>query len=397
MKVDAVETVVVGTPWRELTFVELVTDDGLRGVGEARMVNKTDSLVACIGELARRYVVGMDPFDTERLAWQFQWAEYGRAGEITQTALAAIDLACHDLMGQATGQPVWRLLGGRFRDRVPAYANGWYQGDRDPEVVARFAGEVVARGYRGLKIDPFGAATAELGHAELGLAADIIAAVRDAVGPETELMVEMHGRFTAATAVRVARALEPWSPAWIEEPVPPYNPAGLRQVRAGTWLPVATGERLHVLAEFRELFEGGLVDIVQADLTHFGGFTGLGKLAGWADAYDLLLAPHNVCGPVGTAANLHLAVATANYQVLEHFNDFADPWVAELVDSPPRVDPADGCFAVPTGPGLGVCLDREAAGRHPRTGVHFNLVKEGWERRDVLPRETPPPARTAPA
>jgi galactonate dehydratase len=209
MKVDAVETVVVGTPWRELTFVELVTDDGLRGVGEARMVNKTDSLVACIGELARRYVVGMDPFDTERLAWQFQWAEYGRAGEITQTALAAIDLACHDLMGQATGQPVWRLLGGRFRDRVPAYANGWYQGDRDPEVVARFAGEVVARGYRGLKIDPFGAATAELGHAELGLAADIIAAVRDAVGPETELMVEMHGRFTAATAVPEHRALEP--------------------------------------------------------------------------------------------------------------------------------------------------------------------------------------------
>jgi galactonate dehydratase len=138
------------------------------------------------------------------------------------------------------------------------------------------------------------------------------------------------------------------------------------------------------------------VDIVQADLTHFGGFTGLGKLAGWADAYDLLLAPHNVCGPVGTVANLHLAVATANYKVLEHFNDFADPWVAELVDSPPRVDPADGCFAIPTGPGLGVRLDREAA-RHPRTDVHFNLVEEGWERRDVLPRGTPPPARRAPA
>ena len=132
MKVVAVEAVVVGTPWRELTFVELVTDDGLRGVGEARMVNKTDTLLACIEELSRRYVVGMDPFDLERLAWQFHWAEYGRAGEVTQTALAAIDLACYDLMGQATGEPVWRLLGGRFRDRVPAYANGWYQGDRDP-------------------------------------------------------------------------------------------------------------------------------------------------------------------------------------------------------------------------------------------------------------------------
>ena len=252
MKVVSVETVVVGTPWRELTFVELVTDDGLRGVGEARMVNKTDTLLACIEELAQRYVVGMDPFDLERLAWQVHWAEYGRAGEVTQTALGAIDVACYDLMGQHVGEPVWRLLGGRFRDRVPAYANGWYQGDREPEVVASFAAEVVGRGYRGRKIDPFGAATAELGHAELGLAADIVAAVRDAVGPETELMVEMHGRFTAATAVRAARALEPSRPAWIEEPVPPYNPAGLRQVRAGTWLPVATGKRVHVLPESKE-------------------------------------------------------------------------------------------------------------------------------------------------
>ena len=397
MKVVGVETVVVGTPWRELTFVELVTDEGLRGVGEARMVNKTNTLLACIDELAGRYALGMDPFDVERLAWQAHWAEYGRAGEVTQTALAVLDVACHDLIGQATGVPVWQLLGGRFRDRVPAYANGWYQGDRDPEVVARFATEVVGRGYRGLKIDPFGAASAELGQAELGLAVDIIAAVRDAVGPQVELMVEMHGRFTAATAVRVARALEPFGPAWIEEPVPPYNPAGLRQVRAGTWLPLATGERLHVLAEFRELFEGGLVDIVQADLTHFGGFTTLRKLAGWAAAYELLLAPHNVCGPVGTAANLHLAVATGNYKVLEHFNDFADPWVTDLVDGAPRVDPADGCFGLPTGPGLGVRLDREAAGRHPRTGVHFNLVEEGWERRHVRPRGTPPPARTGPA
>src|SRR5918999_169622 len=106
MKIMDVKTVVVGTPWRDLTFVELVTDDGLRGVGEARMLNKTNTLLACVEELARRYVVGMDPFDLERLAWQFTWAEYGRAGEVTQTALAAIDLACYDLMGKATGQPV---------------------------------------------------------------------------------------------------------------------------------------------------------------------------------------------------------------------------------------------------------------------------------------------------
>lgn len=381
MRVSEVTTTVVGTPWRELTFVELVADDGRRGVGEARMVSKTDALLACIDELSQRHVIGMDPFDVERLAWQFHWEEYGRAGEITQTALGVIDIACHDLMGQATGQPVWRLLGGCFRDRVPAYANGWYQGDRDPQTFARLGKVVVERGYRGLKIDPFGAATAEISSADLALAMEMLAAVREAVGPDVALMVEMHGRFTPATAVQVARAVEPYRPEWIEEPVPPYNPAGLRRVRAGTTLPLATGERVHVVPEFRELFEGGLVDIVQADLTHIGGFTGLRKLAAWADSYGLLLAPHNVCGPVGTAANVHFAVATGNYKVLEHFNDFADPWVAEVVEGAPTVDPDDGCFGLPTEPGLGVRLDRAKAAEHPRTHAHFNLVAEGWEHR----------------
>jgi galactonate dehydratase len=199
-----------------------------------------------------------------------------------------------------------------------------------------------------------------------------------ASGPNTA------SRAIGIQAVRAARALEPYQPEWIEEPVPPYNPAGLRRVRAGTSLPIATGERIHVLPEFRELFEQGLVDVVQADLTHFGGFTGLRKLAGWADAYDLLLAPHNVCGPVGTVANVHLAVATGAYKVLEHFNDFADPWVAEVVDAAPQVDPADGCFAVPTAPGLGVRLDHAAAARHPRTHAYLNLVREGWELRGSL-------------
>ena len=347
------------------------------------MVNKTDTLLACVAELGRRYVIGADPFDVERLAWRVQWEEYGRAGEIAQTALGCFDQACYDLMGQTLGVPVWRLLGGAFRDRVPAYANGWYQGDRSPESFADLARRVVERGYRGLKVDPFGAATAELDHRQLGSAVDIIAAIREAVGPEVALMLEMHGRFTASTAVAAARALEPYRPEWIEEPVPPYQGASLRQVRAGTPLPIATGERLHVVAEFRELFEAGTVDVAQADLTHCGGLTGLRKLAGWAEAYGVLMAPHNVCGPVGTAANLHFAVACPNYKVLEHFNDFADPWVHDLVTGAPRVDERDGCFARPIAPGLGVTLDHAVAAAHPRTNAHFNLVADGWERRNT--------------
>ncbi|MEV4805679.1 enolase C-terminal domain-like protein [Nonomuraea sp. NPDC049421] len=251
MKITEVETIVVGTPWRELTFVELTTDDGLRGLGEARMLNKTDTLLACVEEMSRRYVIGSDPFDVQHLAWRFSWEEYGRAGEVTQTALAAIDMACHDLMGKSLGVPVHQLLGGRFRQRTPAYANGWYQGERDPDTIA-------------------------------------------------------------AMAARVARAIEEYDPAWIEEPVP----------------------------------------------------------------------PHDVCGPVGTAANVHLAVASSNHKILEHSNDFADPWVKDLVRGAPEVDAADGSFALPTAPGLGVALDKEACAAHPRTNAHFNLVRDGWERRD---------------
>ena len=375
---------IVGAPWRELVFVELTTDTGLTGAGEVRMVNKTDTLVACIEELAPRYVIGSDPFDVERLAWHVQRGEYGRPGEVTQSALAAFDVACWDLMGQSLGVPVWKLLGGRFRDRVPAYANGWYQAEREPAAIARLAKEVVKRGYRALKLDPFGAASAELPAGDRRHAEAIVASVRDAAGPDVQILIEMHGRFTPATAVRVAAMLEPYDPEWIEEPVPPENAAALARVRNATRIPIATGERAHTLADIREFIEQGVADIVQVDLTHFGGFLAMKRLAGWADAHYLLMAPHNVCGPVGTMANVHFAVATPNYKVLEHFNDFADPWVNDLVDHAPRVAVEDGCFGLPERPGLGVRLNHDVCRAHPRTGGRLNLFQAGWEKRGAV-------------
>ena len=381
MKIVDVVTTVVGAPWRELTFVELVTDDGRRGVSEVRMITKTDTLLACISELADRHVVGSDPFERETLAYNIQRAEYGRPGEVTQSALAAFDIACWDLIGQELNLPVWKLLGGKYRDRVRAYANGWYQANRDPITLAESAREVVARGYTALKLDPFGSARTWLSPDARRESVELVEAVRDAVGTDAEIMVEMHGRFSAAAAAEVAVALEPLAPAWIEEPVPFDPPTALARVRGATRLPIATGERIHLLSDFRAIIEQGLVDIVQADLTHFGGFTGLRRLAGWAEAYELPLAPHNVCGPVGTAANIHFAVATPNHLVLEHFNDFADVWLSELVDAPPTVDLLDGCFPLPTEPGLGLRLDHDACAEHPRTHAGIFLFRDGWERR----------------
>jgi galactonate dehydratase len=200
----------------------------------------------------------------------------------------------------------------------------------------------------------------------------------------------MHGRFSQAAAAEIAAELEPFAPAWLEEPVPFDSPGGLARVRTATHRPIATGERLHLLADFRPIIEQGLVDVVQADLTHFGGFTGLRRLAGWAEAYELPLAPHNVCGPVGTLANIHFAVATPNYLILEHFNDFADTWVNELVDEAPAIDPVDGCFLAPDAPGLGIRLDHEACAEHPRTHSGIFLFSEGWERRGEPSTATPP-------
>ena len=384
MKIREARTTVVGTPWRELVFLELTTDDGLVGVSEVRMVNKTDTLVACIGELAPRYVVGTDPFDVERLAWNIQRAEYGRPGEVTQSALAAFDVACWDLMGQSLGVPVWKLLGGklprsraRVRQRlVPGRARSG--GDR-----ARW------RAGRGARLSRAQAGSVRRGQRRAvrppsaGASIAIVAAVREAVGPDVQIMVEMHGRFTPATAVRVAALLEPYDPEWIEEPVPPENAAALARVRSGH----ADADRHrrarpHDRRHPRVHREQGLVDVVQVDLTHFGGFLPMKRLAGWADAYYLLLAPHNVCGPVGTMANVHFAVATPNYKVLEHFNDFADPWVQELVDDAPRVDADDGCFALPERPGLGVRL--ESRGLRARTrapAAACKLFEAGWEKR----------------
>jgi galactonate dehydratase len=381
LKIDDARVTVVGTPWRELVFLELATDTGLTGVSEVRMVNKTATLVTCIRELAPRYVIGSDPFDVERLAWNVQRAEYGRPGEVTQSALAAFDVACWDLMGQSLGVPVWKLLGGKFRERVPAYANGWYQAEREPDTIARLATQVVARGYRALKLDPFGAASAELPAVDRRRAESIVAAVREAVGPDVQMLIEMHGRFTPATAVRVASMLEPYDPEWIEEPVPPENAAALARVKSATRIPIATGERAHTIADVREFVESGIADVVQVDLTHFGGFLPMKHLAGWADAHYLLLAPHNVCGPVGTMANVHFAIATPNYKVLEHFNDFADRWVFDLVDHAPQVDAADGCFALPEWPGLGVRLNHDVCEAHPPTGGRLKLFEAGWERR----------------
>jgi galactonate dehydratase len=381
VKISGVKTHVLGTPWRNLTIVEVLTDEGITGVGEVRMLQHTDALLGYLAEALPSHVIGFDPFDVEGLVLRMTKHDYARPGEIAMSALAILEIACWDIKGKALGLPVHKLLGGPVRERIKAYANGWYQVERTPEEFHAAARAVVDKGYRALKLDPFGAGMFELDAEETARSLALVEAVRDAVGPDVEILVEMHGRFNPATAIRMARRLAPFDPSWIEEPVPPENLKALAKVAANTDIPIATGERMHTRFDYRELFELQCADILQTDITHSGGLLEAKKLAGTAETHYMLMAPHNVGGPISTAANLHLAASTVNFKIQENFNDFADSYVKACEPGVPEV--VDGYFPVPTAPGLGVWLDEEELARHPRRAVSFNLFQDGWERRQA--------------
>ena len=382
MKISEVTPLVMGTEWRNLTIVKVRTDDGVAGVGEVRMVNHTQALLGYLEHAIPNHVLGADPFDIEALVQRMWRTDFERAGATVMSGIAAIEIACWDIVGQATGQPVYRLLGGAVRDRIKAYANGWYTVERTPAEFHDAARRVIARGYRALKLDPFGAGTSELAPAEQRRAIALVEAVRDAIGPDNELLVEMHGRFTPATAIAIARELEPYKPSWIEEPVPPENLKALAKVAARVRIPLATGERIHARHEFRELFELQAADVVQPDITTVGGILETRKIAAWADAHYVLVAPHNVGGPISTAAALQVAACTTNFKIQEHFNDFTEAFVKESAPGNPEV--VDGSFALPTGPGLGVKLNEDLIAEHPAHCLHFNLFQDEWHLRHAV-------------
>jgi galactonate dehydratase len=372
----------MGTEWRNLTFVVVRTDEGVEGVGEVRMVNDTDALLGYFSEAVPNHVLGSDPFEIESLVFRMLRNDYTRAGVVAASGVAAIEMACWDIFGKVLEQPVYRLLGGAVREGIKAYANGWYKVERTPGEFHAAARRVVERGYLGLKLDPFGDAWAELEAAELRRAIELVEAVRDAVGPDVEVFVEAHGRFTPATAIKVAQALEPFDPGWIEEPIPPSNAKALKKVSEQVRIPVATGERVHARPEFAELLELHAVDVLQPDLTMCGGIAETRKIASWAESYYVLVAPHNVGGPVSTAAALHVAACTPNFKVLEHFNDFTDDYVKASAPGNPEV--VEGYFALPEAPGLGVTIDEDVIAEHPQRHIHLNLFRDDWHFRRMV-------------
>lgn len=353
-------------------FVQVQTNEGLTGLGEASQGGNDAEVTRQIESLVAPRVVGSDPRDVEVTMRRLRGLGSSRTGA---TAISGVEQALWDLAGQAAGQPVWRLLGGKVRPKIWVYANinrsTW---ERTPEAFAANAKRAVGAGFRAIKLASFDGMPSldmpeSIGAIEQGIAC--VLAVREAVGPEVQVLLDVHCHFTAALAIRVARRLEDQGANlfWFEDPVPRDDWAGLARVHAEIGQPVAAGETFFGLEPFWRLFTGGalgeggrgpMVDIAMPDVKHCGGLGALRQIGTLADAASVKIAPHNPSGPVAQLATVHACAAMPSFQILEHAFGEVD-WREGLIT--PAEEITDGFITPPETPGLGARLNEEALSR----------------------------------
>jgi galactonate dehydratase len=269
-----------------------------------------------------------------------------------------------------------------MRQSVLGYANGWYRTERTPEAFLAAAREVLAKGFKAFKHDPFGTAQGFIGEGELRLAEDILATLRRELPEDTLILIDVHARFTEAEAIRAARRLAPLNLYWWEEPTTRDRQETVHPVGRASPIPVATGEMYDTVGQFFTLAEGGGVNIFQPEPMSLGGIANTLAVADVALAHGSWIAPHQSGGPVATAVCLQLAACVPNFLIQEHFDAFNDPWTRELVTWHPEIDAANGHLSLPEGPGLGIDLDIEAIRAHPYDpNAYLNVHAEGWEMR----------------
>jgi galactonate dehydratase len=343
-------------------FVAVETDSGLSGLGEASHGGDDGAVAETIERRLAPWLLGKDPLEVEPFLQRFAPLGVARSGA---TAVSGVEQALWDLAGQAAGQPIWRLLGGALRPRLWVYANinrsTWH---RSPAGFAANARRALDSGFRAVKLAPFDDVPrldTPDAFATIALGVERVLAVREAVGPAVQVLVDCHCRFDAAWAVRVARQLEPARLFWYEDPVPPSDLEGLVRVHRSIEQPVAAGETFFGRRPFWDLFTRGAVDVAMPDVKHCGGIAELRRIAALAEPAHVRIAPHNPSGPVALAATAHAAVTAPNFSILEHAFGEVD-WREGLVDPPEAI--VDGYYAPPDTPGLGLRLNPEAATTH---------------------------------
>lgn len=357
MKITRLETMFVKPRW---VFLKVHTDEGLVGWGEPIVEGWSRTVAACVGEMGR-YLIGQDPRRIEH-HWQTLYrGGFYRGGPVLVSALSGIEQALWDILGKSLGVAVHQLLGGAVRERIRVYS---HVGGESPGAIAERGRAVVARGFRALKMCPFGAARVLEGPAFVEAAVARVAALREAVGKEVDIGLDFHGRVGPALAVQLARALEPLNPMFIEEPCLPENVDAMVQVARSTRVPIATGERLFTRWGFREVLEKQAAAILQPDLSHAGGILEVRKIAAMAEAYYAAIAPHCPLGPVSLAACLQVDACTPNFLCQEQVS------LGEgYLKAPFALD--GGYIPVPSGPGLGIEVDEAA--------VAGQLYDGSWE------------------
>lgn len=373
MKITAIETRVCHARMRNWIFVKVLTDqDGLFGWGEATLEWHTRSVVGAVEDLAC-LLIGEDPTRIEHL-WQSMHRQHFWHGNgiVRATAIAGIDLALWDILGKIHGVPCHKLWGGPVRDHVRLYAHlggghmeSFYQtrpGDADR--FADLARETVAQGFTAFKSMAVPETAPIEGLRPVHYAESVVSAMRDAVGPDIDIMVDCHARPSPRMGLLFAKALEPYGLYFFEEPCWPESIEGLAAIQNAVATPIATGERITNLTDFNRLLEAQACSIIQPDITHCGGLTAARRISALAEVHRVAMAPHNPQGPVSTAASLEFGFATPSYIICESVHQDV-PWRDDIVQWGFTLDPATRTVQANTRPGLGVEIDEAEVARHP--------------------------------
>jgi galactonate dehydratase len=361
MKIEHIEPVLIQAGSRNWLIVKITTDQGITGIGEATLEGRSETVAMAVREMTR-YLLGKDPCAIEHHYQHIYRGQFWKGGPVLMSALSGIEQALWDITGKSLDRPVYKLWGGPVRERIKLYANGWLNGVNSIEEAASKATQVVSRGFKALKLPGFALRTDISGKSSYHWAVQCAIAVRQAVGPDIELMVDMHGRTNPAEAIALARDYAKLDIYFLEEPVAPENVPAMAEIKQQTGLRIATGERLFTRFAFREVLERRAADILQPDLCHCGGILEAKKIAAMAEAYYMLVSPHNPNSPVSTAACVQFAVSTHNFDMLEYFVEDV-PWREEIFPDAFKIE--DGHIIPSDRPGLGLDWDEAAAARHP--------------------------------
>ncbi len=359
---------------REYVFIEVSTDEGITGWGEITGTLPVANRSVCA---ALRHVSDLIEGDDPRLIemiWNkiFRSFTYMGSRGATTNIISAIDIALWDIRGKVLGLPISELFGGPVRDGVPIYCHP--QNGSSIEEMVQHVKAIVETGQKALKLDPFqphheeesnGYLTGKLSAESENLGADRIAAIREAVGPDIEVMIDCHGRFDAPTAIRLAKALEPYNIWWFEEPVPVESTHALRQVRENVGVPICVGERLHTRWEFVPILENELADFIMPDVTWTGGISEIKKIATMAEAYYVPISPHDASGPVNVLAGAHAMASVPNHYRVETSRAKLNAY-DEYIDHP--LDIRGDKIYLSDRPGLGIELDRDYMRGHALEG-----------------------------